>query len=160
MQPDEHFGHWFAGFADGEGSFVITRRGANGTGYGCSFIIIVRADDRPILEEIRDRFQIGLIHAIKPSRVTSGHHSRAGAGLYITRKEDVLRLVAVFDRYPLRAKKRNDYQIWRDAVMLWTSRVGVRGPGKRSTPHPVQARLAELKEELTAQRRLSYKGRE
>lgn len=43
--PD--FGHYFAGIADGEGHFAIRRGSPKGKpGYACSFVLIMRDDDR------------------------------------------------------------------------------------------------------------------
>ncbi len=145
MQPDEHFGHWFAGFTDGEGCFSIDKIRIS---YICKFTIALRVDDMPILEEIRARFQIGEVYHLKPR-----NQSRAAAILRVARMDDVLKLVSILNRYPLRAKKRNDYIIWRDAVALWTGRRGHHAMTSRG-PHPVQSRLAELAAELSAQRRM------
>ena len=150
MQIDENFGHWFAGFVDGEGCFVIDRVNKKHPTYRCIFSITVRADDRPILEEICGHFQIGNIYSI----TIHGHRAR-GAMLRVARKEYICRLITIFDRFPLRAKKRNDYAIWHTAAILWTNRVGYRASGAYNAPHPVQARLAELSAELNAQRRYS-----
>jgi hypothetical protein len=32
-------------------------------------------------------------------------------------------LVGLLDRYPLRAKKARDYEVWREGVLLWTTHV-------------------------------------
>ena len=153
MKTDDQFGYWFAGFTDGEGCFVIAK---NQVSYKCLFVISLRVDDLPVLKEIHDRFKIGKLY-FTPPRVTmsrpgySATH-RATATWSVQSKSDVLRLVAIFDRYPLRAKKRNDYRIWREAAMLWIERPGRCGPHR--TIHPAQLRMAELKAELIAQRQL------
>lgn len=36
-------------------------------------------------------------------------------------KSDCLKLVALFDQHPLRAKKARDYAVWREAVLLLNS---------------------------------------
>jgi hypothetical protein len=78
---DDGFGHWLAGFADGEGSFNIghPKRPA-APSYNCSFSIGLRIDDLPILEEIERRTGIGRlsVHLQKPDRVTTRHRGDAG----------------------------------------------------------------------------------
>lgn len=111
---DIAFGHWFAGFTDGEGCFRIkpTNKGT----YQCRFSIGLRADDEPILREIRDEIGAGiLVHSgrdsIKQEQWRYEVNSKAGC----------LALVEAFDRFPLRAKKARDYDVWRRAVMVWAS---------------------------------------
>lgn len=50
-----------------------------------------------------------------------GHweHQAPQARWEISSKAQCARLVAVFDRYPLRAKKAADFTIWRQAVSVW-----------------------------------------
>jgi hypothetical protein len=43
---------------------------------------------------------------------------RPGAWQQVSSKGDCLTLVGILDRFPLRAKKRRDYAIWREAVMV------------------------------------------
>jgi hypothetical protein len=60
---DPGFGHWFAGFVDGEGCFLITRVGKS---YRCIFSLHLRGDDRPILEEIHRNLGIGTVWDLPP----------------------------------------------------------------------------------------------
>lgn len=59
----------------------------------------------------------------------------------VDKKQDLLRLVAYFDRFQLRAKKARDYVIWRRAVMVYCAT-------SRTNPE-----LAVLAAELRATRR-------
>jgi hypothetical protein len=110
---DDSFGHWFAGFTDGEGCFRIKRTNQNT--FQCRFSIGLRADDAPILHEIHDRLGgIGtLCHSGKDNIKQEQWR------LEVNAKRHVGLLVEVFDRYPLRAKKAQDFAIWRDAVAIW-----------------------------------------
>jgi LAGLIDADG endonuclease len=54
---DPGFGHWLAGFADGEGCFLMGKNG-NGTMF-CSFRIALHHEDEPILQEIRQQTGLG-----------------------------------------------------------------------------------------------------
>ena len=109
---DDAFGNWFAGFFDGEGCFQITRTGPHG--FTCEAVITLRADDRPILEAIRENVGVGLVL----DRRTRGNP----ASLWRARsRADCLRVIEVFDRYPLRAKKGTDFATWRSAVTDWAA---------------------------------------
>lgn len=112
-QLDDGFGHWLAGFIDGEGCFRIKR--TNMGTYQCRFSIGLRADDAPILHEIRTRLGgIGsLCHSGKDDIKQEQWRWEVNA------KAHVSTLVEVIDTYPLRAKKAGDYAIWKEAVEIW-----------------------------------------
>ena len=108
----DRFGYWLAGFADGEGCFIM--RKTSGRCYTFSFIITLRDDDADILEECAARTGLGKVSYCK-GRGTSRDQAR----WIVANKVDCFLLVGLFDTYPLRAKKKRDYAIWREAVMLW-----------------------------------------
>jgi hypothetical protein len=109
---DSHFGHWFAGFVDGEGCFYITSHGKSRPGVlRPRFSLTLRADDCDILEEIQRRTRAGSIHKYQPS----------GPGNLVARwmvqsQSDLMALCRIFDCYPLRSKKARDFGPWRRAV--------------------------------------------
>lgn len=145
MNVDDAFGNWLAGFIDGEGSFAIQRWEKpthRDPYYCCRFSLRVRADERPIVEEIIARTGIGVLTE-RPS------DSRGRANPTIVwqaqAKADVAALVELLDRFPLRAKKLHDYLIWREAVIAW-------GETRRAVKHD-WTRIAELKEMLEAGRK-------
>jgi hypothetical protein len=114
---EEGFAHWLAGFVDGEGSFVIAK--VNNGCLRCFLSLVLRDDDREILEEIQARIGGTLAYRTNPSATRPS--SNPEMVLQVRRKADCLRLVELFDRYPLRARKRRDFAIWREAVHLWAS---------------------------------------
>ena len=118
-EMNDAFGHWLAGFIDGEGCFVIAKREdpKYGARYQCRFSVNMRADERPMLEEIVARTHIGRIEAKKADR--KSRRGNPQAVWMVTSQRECLMLVELLDRYPLRAKKRRDYTIWREAVILW-----------------------------------------
>jgi hypothetical protein len=59
---DAAFGNWLAGFIDGEGSFTIQSARADMPQFYTRFQIRLRADDRPILEEIRAQLGVGALY--------------------------------------------------------------------------------------------------
>ena len=143
---DPSFGHWFAGFVDGEGCFDITAVGLSQS-YICRFVIGLRDDDLEILEEIRDATGLGKISFKKPTTVGA----RRQAWYSIHAKAECAQLAAIFDRFPLRAKKARDFAIWREAVAEWHSCTN-RGPlpGRKSRDW---TRMGELQANLRAARK-------
>jgi hypothetical protein len=109
----EHVGYWLAGFTDGEGSFVISRRRKGG--YACSFVIKLRADDKPLLLSLVDVLGIGRVVDSKPE----GRNPQAA--WIVCKKSECLFLTEIFDEYRLNSKKRRDYQVWREAVVAWAA---------------------------------------
>lgn len=109
------FGHWLAGFIDGEGCFYITSTTPAASAAGAlrpKFVLSLRADDRAVIEAARDQLGgLGRIDEYEPS----------GPGKRTVRwglqsQGDCEALCTVLDTYPLRSKKKNDYLIWREAV--------------------------------------------
>lgn len=109
LETDPHFCHWLAGFIAGEGCFRIGRWGGY---YGCDFTMCLRDDDQPILEQICEKVGLGSIEAKKS--VTNPQ-----AVWIVRRKEECSQLVWLLDHTSLRARKQNDFRIWRQAVRAW-----------------------------------------
>lgn len=115
---DPSFGHWMAGFIDGEGHFAISRNSPR-AGYRYLFAMVLRHDDRPILEDMRA--WCGGIGRLYEYQRRPGRLKQAGEVHWrIDRCEDCLALIRLLDVYPLRAKKARDYAIWREAVFAWS----------------------------------------
>lgn len=108
---------WLTGFADGEGTFLITRSGST-TGnrrraWTPRFAISLRTDDIGVLAELRAVFGGSIATGRKrPDAHPTSTWTVAG-------KRDLARLLDYFDRFPLRSKKARDYAIWREAVLLY-----------------------------------------
>ena len=117
------FGHYIAGFIDGEGSFVITTCGPSSGAANCRLQIKLRDDDAAILYEIQKRTGLGRIYAEPVSgrkRDTSNWHPQVFWKVHS--KQDCARAVLLLERFPLRAKKRRDFDIWRLAVREWQTK--------------------------------------
>lgn len=116
MQHDESFWNWFAGFAAGEASFTCRREADT---FRPAFSIILRADDRPILEEVADA--IGRQHVRfrdRPAMTNpQGISSKPGVLMDVRSKAGCQRIVEIFDAHPLRAKKQRDFDLWRQIVL-------------------------------------------
>lgn len=104
---DSSFCHWLAGFIDGEATFAID---AVGRRYQCRMALSLRSDDRAILEQIRDRTGLGTIYEWT---------TRANPAVKwsVASRRDTWHLAILLQRYPLRSKKKHDFEIWSQAVM-------------------------------------------
>lgn len=137
---EDGFGHWLAGFIDGEGCFSIVRLKREGRiCWALRFTLKLRADDRPILDECQRRAGgLGTIRETRPK----GHHPQA---MWVIESRDgCLALAEILDRFPLRAKKARDYAIWREALDEWgNGATGHRWSGQRDW-----SKIAALRERL------------
>lgn len=119
---DEAFGHWLAGFVDGEGHFSL-RWNQYGKSkkpvFKPSFRINLRWDDAHTLVEIQ-RVLGGNTYFAPPSRRPV--NSKPQCNYVLSDKKGLLLLIETFRRYPLRSKKRRDFEIWAPAVEGWASK--------------------------------------
>lgn len=143
---DSELGNWFAGFADGEGSFCVARTHRT---YQCMFVIHLRVDDGPVLDMVQDWLGIGTVR-----RYHNQQRRRLGenpqARWFVGSKAECAFLVQVFERFPLRAKKRQDFLIWKEAVAEW-NRIS---PGQGRNGRAVDwSRLEALRCQLNEGRR-------
>lgn len=150
---DAGFGNWLAGFTDGEGCFQISRK--NDRAYCCRFTIELRSDDSAILYECQSRTGIGTIRSRthSPNQYSPTRSPAKPQTCWtVARHQHVDVLVAIFKRYPLRAKKARDFEIWCRAVVEW-KRIGRHrgGPGRWNGPID-QTAMAVLNSELQATR--------
>ena len=108
------FLYWLTGLIDGEGHFFIKRhtRGTHAPG----FVLKMRADELGTLERIHQELRIGTLS------VERRDGANPMARWAVHDKRGCERLCTVLDKYPLRAKKRRDYAIWRQAVAAWIRR--------------------------------------
>jgi hypothetical protein len=145
------FGHWLSGFVDGEGCFrllIIHNKRPNRV-YDvptARFELLLRSDDEAILKEIRAFWGVGTLGMRKESVKSS-----AATRFYISSAVDLMEIIVPhFDRYPLRAKKRNDFAVWRRGVELLyrvsrRPKIGKAGPGAFGTePKWTDAERAEF----------------
>ena len=111
----DEFGYWFSGLVDGEATFTI-RQHTRHPNYECSFAISLRDDDFDVLDVVHQTTGIGKLFSVKGYRTTNPQ-----TRWLVRKKSDCLQLVDILDRYPLRTKKQNDFRIWREAVLLWST---------------------------------------
>jgi hypothetical protein len=111
---DDGFGNWLAGLIAAEGCFLVIASQEKRR-YLCSFILQLRDDDTPILKEIHQTLQLGYLHCCKARK-----GSNPGIIWTVCRKTECAALVELLSRYPLRARKAQDFEIWKQAVKAWT----------------------------------------
>lgn len=109
---------YISGFVDGEGCFALKfRRDVRHDRpnkpiyfyWGIEFAIMLKADDAGILEAIKYTLDCGKISINK-----SG-----GARYAVNKIDDLLgKIVPFFEKHPLYAKKRFDFDLWKEAVNL------------------------------------------
>ncbi len=112
---------WYVtGFIDGEGCFCLTvnterkKRARKISVYRywiVDFSIHLRSDDKLILIEIRDFLGGGRVNLIRKGRGQQEVHLSVRDRGVITS-----RLIPHLEQYPLQAKKKADFQLWREAV--------------------------------------------
>ena len=139
---DVAFGHWLAGFIDGEGCFYITTN-ANQPGW-CrpKFALGLRCDDRPVIESIRRTLGgLGTIHEYEPKST-----SKRKVHWTISSQTDCEALCVLLDAYPLRSKKQKDYAIWSKAVI---AAAGLRrGSGTGASNAKIYAAIERCRDEI------------
>ncbi len=110
-----YFGAWLSGLIDGEGCFTLrTDRKRDGSfSCGCgTFSIQLRGDDIDILKLIHDYWMVGSLYGIKRTKNLQVKYC-------VFRIAELAKVVIPhFEKYPLMAKKRMDFEIWSDAIMI------------------------------------------
>jgi hypothetical protein len=103
-------GHFLAGFLDAEGCFHL-RPNNGGTGWQCWMSLALRDDDAEILVALAQLTGLGrLVQA--PARGPS----KPQVVWHVVSHAECLRLTDLLRGFPLRGRKRREYEIWREAV--------------------------------------------
>lgn len=118
MTEEDKLGFWVSGFADGESCFGIhsgKHKRGDSVNRTINFIIKLRDDDTEILYQIQKALDCGTVRGYKnPYR----GENRACA-FTVSKVSDLFeKVIPFFEKYPLRAKKRLDFAIWKKAVTL------------------------------------------
>ena len=115
---EESFGNWLAGFTDGEGCFCIyvPKRKKTEQPINLLFSINLRLDDIEILKEIKRELDCGRL-SIRENRKNS--KSKPCVSFVVSKLSDLKNIIIpLFKNFPLRAKKKRDFDIWSKAVEL------------------------------------------
>lgn len=106
---DPFWSSWLAGFIDGEGCFEISQARYP------TFKLGLRDDDYHILQEIIDVTGLGTLMKYKTNSGKT-RKSNPAARWNVVALDDCLCLVALLEKYPLRAKKRKEFKVWAKVV--------------------------------------------
>ncbi|MCX6765879.1 MAG: LAGLIDADG family homing endonuclease [Candidatus Moranbacteria bacterium] len=110
MDKKKITGEYIAGFVDGEGCFSLTLRKDKGKYlyWKSGFSILLRDDDVNILTRIRNYFNCGGIS-----------YTRSFVRYQISNNDDLVKvIIPFFDKFKLIGKKRNDFELWKEAVLI------------------------------------------
>ncbi len=108
------FGAWLSGFVAGEGTFILSMRKKAPR---ASFAIVLRCDDAEILHLIQSYWQCGSIYTIR--RKKNAHLHKPEVKIEVFRHDQLENvLIPHFERFPLFAKKRRDFEIWKEGVRM------------------------------------------
>jgi hypothetical protein len=116
--------HRLAGLVEAECHLSISPN--NRDGWRCACSIALRDDDRRILEDVHDRLGIGHLTGI-----AARNGSRPQVRWTIESKVECAGLVELLDAHPLRGRKLGEYEVWREAVGVWSARRYGLAPGAR-----------------------------
>ena len=116
------FGHYVSGLTDGEGCFRLGIQVARANRRAfpiASYAINLRADDVDILRLIQSYFACGTLYFLPRRRPGPDARCKDIYRWVVSRPVDLATVIVPhFDAFVLRAKKRNDYLIWREGVLM------------------------------------------
>ena len=94
----------------------------------------LRKDDISILQKIKEELGVGKIYTYEK---TNTHlNSKPQARYTVNDIKGCLKIMEIFDRYSLKTKKKKDYEIWKNFMLLFTE------------PRIKKQRTEEVKERL------------
>lgn len=120
-----YFGAYLTGLADGEGCFTLNiQHQARSSHYQAHFKLALRADDADILKLVQSFWGCGILGFNQQPDKKRNSKPRFYYNVHkTTNLVDVV--IPHFEKYPLLAKKRRHFDIWREAV-LFMSKVQAR----------------------------------
>jgi len=132
MSPD-----YVTGLIEAAGSFTYSRSRGQLSLY---FAIRLGAADIDVLRDVRRFFGgHGRIYSVRPT----SERSKPASYYRVNRLAELRRIVAHFDRHPLRGSKHRAYEIWKEMVVLKVATFG----------EPPRTRLNSLAKKLSASSR-------
>lgn len=132
----EEFSKWFVGFSDAEGSFGIFPLINNKTkieGFSFKLTIGLHKDDLNALNFIKSKLGIGNVYSYKDSQI-----------FVVTKKEDIKKLISIFDKYTLNTSKYLDFLDFKKAFLLYHKR--------ENLTEELIAQILELKNSMNTKR--------
>jgi len=127
---------WVTGFTDGEGCFAIiiySRKDKKTPAVQFSFSIGLAERDIAIIKQIKEFFGGGFYSVRKNKGNRDAYYACNGAN--IIKK----RIIPHFDKYPLQTEKRKSYELWKEGIRIWQSKL----PKKKKL-----LKLVEIREKM------------
>jgi hypothetical protein len=116
-----YFGAWLSGFTDGEGCFAMKEYARPPTYVFVAniyFEITLRSDEISVIRLIRSFFDCGRIYTDNSAQ-RRNENAKPTISFRMNKSNDlVTKLIPHFERYPLLAKKKRDFLIWKEGVIL------------------------------------------
>lgn len=124
--------YWLVGFTDGEGCFSISifKNNTLKSGYQVfpEFVLTQAAKSLKTLEKVQKFFQCGKIYENK----RYDNHRESLYRYCVRNRIDLVdKICPFFDRYPLQTAKQNDYQLFKQAIVLIQQRAHLKPNGFR-----------------------------
>jgi hypothetical protein len=123
LWDDIAFGNYVAGQADADSSFVLFVAQDSRRAFGVRtdvLWIMTKTYDSEILKNIRDFLGVGHVYERPKPRHRLGH--RQSGHQLIVFGANCLRIVEFFEKFPLRANKRMDLELWKRATKVHCQR--------------------------------------
>lgn len=98
LNLDLTFKYWFIGFTEGDGSFIVDKRGY------LEFKVTQSSVDAQILFYIKKQLKFGSVS--KQSKASNTHHFR------VRNQKDILKLIHIFNGNLLTEKKKIQFRFW------------------------------------------------
>lgn len=120
IMDKDALGYWASGLVDGEGSFLlhVTKRSLYPHIF-FTFGIALRDDDQAALIQLQQALGgLGQFQTTYKDCESRKPQSR----FTITGKKNLLLVADFFERYPLRTKKRTDFEIWAVALRYYSAK--------------------------------------
>jgi hypothetical protein len=115
---DDKFYTWFVGFSDAEAMFgifpLVNDKKTNIERFSFRFIIGLHQDDVNALIYIKNKLGFGYVYANKDTQ-----------RFIVSKKEDIKKLISIFDKYSLNSTKFLDYIDFKKAFTLYYEREGL-----------------------------------
>ena len=114
---------WFvSGLVEGEGCFCVTiskhKTKKSGFDPRLMFEIEMVAEDKPLLEQVRDKLGCGQLYQLNYERYGWRPHVKFAVK---NRHDLAKKIIPFFLKHPLQGKKRKDFELFRKALKVFES---------------------------------------
>lgn len=119
---------WVVGLTDGEGSFILNTRikKSEYKSVQFDFKLSQRSDDVQMLQKARVVLGgVGVWGSDKAKLISDGsggfYRGNPVSTLIVSAKYEIRRVISFFEKNPLQSKKAKDFEIWREAFIMYNS---------------------------------------